>query len=237
MNTDLIEQRIHNFLGYGNIKSNFWFFGMEEGFNGTMKELEKRFINTHHKHTFDAYEDMKDVKDHIKWFSKNPPLQNTMKQLIRLYLSFRNQDNISTDKIRNYQELKFGRLSSDTCSLNLMPLPCKSTNERDWFYDKYNLDYLESRKTYFEKILPLRIKLYRNILSKYNPEVVVFYSLSYLDYWKKIIGKDFKKINNRLYYAKVNKTNFYVIPHPSAFGIKNDFWLESGKLIRTQIIT
>ena len=228
MNKDIIEKRIHNFLGYGNLNSSFWFFGMEEGFDGNLKQLEKRFINTNHKHTFDSYEDMKDVKDHIKWFSTNPPLQPTMSKLIRLYLSYKNNVAPEPNEIRNYQEKVFGRMNGDTLSLNLMPLPCKSVEKKDWFYDKFGIEYLSSRSKYLKEIMPIRVNLYKNIIKQYKPKVIVFYSTSYLKQWKEIIDTDLTKVNEGFYYAKKNNTNYFVIRHPAYRGLSNEYWNNLG---------
>ena len=42
---ELIENRINHFFGYGNIESDIWFIGMEEGFDGNLSDLKIRFNN------------------------------------------------------------------------------------------------------------------------------------------------------------------------------------------------
>ena len=53
INNDLIANRIKNYWGYGNLDSDMWFIGMEEGFSGSLHDLEKRFIKTKNKSVTD----------------------------------------------------------------------------------------------------------------------------------------------------------------------------------------
>ena len=59
----MIETRNKTFLGYFNISSDYWFVGMEEGFNSIHEDLEKRFYAGHNKETLDIQSDMHDVSD------------------------------------------------------------------------------------------------------------------------------------------------------------------------------
>jgi hypothetical protein len=70
----LIENRINNFLGYGNIDSDIWFVCMEEGFAGGLEDLEDRFNATKDSVVIDIRDDMVDVSDHIRYFlGERPP--------------------------------------------------------------------------------------------------------------------------------------------------------------------
>jgi len=220
---DLLENRIKNFWGYGNLNSKIWFIGIEEGFDGNMDELERRFNRTKDKSVIDIQGDMKGVPDHIKWFSNRPSLQRTWSKLILILLSLESEKNIDNEKIRAYQKHKFGRLNSNHCSLEFMPLPCPSIKSGNWFYEQFNIDYLKSRKNYIEKIMPKRISLFKKLINDYNPKLVVFYSLSYLEKWKIITDQKFLKKDDYYFYIS-NKTKFFIIPHPTAHGMTNFQW-------------
>jgi hypothetical protein len=52
-----------------------------------------------------------------------------------------------------------------------------------------------------------------------------------LEKWKEIVGCDlFKKKN--LYHCRKNKTDFFIIPHPTAHGMTNNNWDEIIKNIK-----
>ena len=41
----LLEKYIHNFYGYGNLNSSFWFISLEEGGGHSEKEIQKLIKN------------------------------------------------------------------------------------------------------------------------------------------------------------------------------------------------
>ena len=73
----LIRERIRNFWGYGNLNSDVWFVGMEEGYNETNEILFERFKATAHAAVFDIYEDLKVDPGHVYWFEESAPTQPT----------------------------------------------------------------------------------------------------------------------------------------------------------------
>src|SRR3989344_5832651 len=218
----LIEKRINQFWGYGNLNSDIWFIGMEEGFNGTLIDLENRFNSTKDKSIIDLQQDMKTVKDHMKWFLTNSNIQRTWGKLILILLTLNSDENVDNSKIKEFQRKEFARLDSNHCSLEFMPLPCRSIKEKDWFYDKFNIDYLKTRKKYLNKIMPIRINLFQDLIKKYNPRIIICYSFSYLKKWEEIIGCNLKNKEKNFYYCKLNNTYFFVIPHSTAHGIKTN---------------
>jgi len=228
----LIENRIYNFWGYGNLQSDVWFIGMEEGFGGTLLDLENRFLNTKDKSVMDIQNGYEDVKDHFQWFLKKPKIQRTWSKLILILLSLNSEDKIDNKKIRKYQRTEFARANSNHCSLEFMPLPCRSTNAGDWFYGQFGIEFLGTRKEYLEKIMPLRIRLFQGLIEKYAPKTIIFYSLSYLDYWKNIIGHELMGKDSPYYYNN-GKSKFFVIPHPVAHGMTNLEWVEIANKIKS----
>lgn len=242
INKQLIENRIHNFLGYGNLDSHIWFIGMEEGGNDDEDDLKNRFLRTNNKRVVDIQDGTKDIKVHSKWFSQEkPPLQRTWSKLIRILLVLNSEKGDDREKIREFQKNCFARKDSNHCILELMPLPCKSTKDKDWHYGKYGIDYLKTRKEYLEEITRKRIILFKEIINQNNPETVIFYSFTYKNKWEEIIGYSFEKIlfpslNNDkyIYFHDSAKTKYFVIPHPTARGYTNDDWNKIAEKIRNK---
>jgi hypothetical protein len=227
---ELIENRIHSFWGYGNLNSDIWLIGMEEGFHGSLADLEVRFKQTMDRSVIDLQDDMKDVQDHMQWFRDASSSQPTWRKLIFILLSLdcKNADN---EQIKLYQRKEFGRLNSNHCSLEFMPLPCRSISKADWFYSDFGIDYLASRKLYLERIMPTRIIIFRKLINEHSPKVVMMYSLGYKNEWQEIIGCETEKIGD-VYYAKQGKTNFFIIPHSTAHGKTNDDWKKITETIK-----
>ena len=228
---ELIEKRINTFWGYGNLDSDIWFIGMEEGFHGNLTDLENRFNRTKDKSVIDLQDGMSDVQDHMKWFLPNSNIQRTWSKLILILLTLKSNYKITNYNIKEFQRKEFGRLNSNHCSHEFMPLPCRSIKKKDWFYDKFEIDYLESRRKYLDKIMPLRIKLFQELIKRYNPKIIICYSFSYLEKWKEIIGCNLSKKKN-LYHCKKDNTDFFVIPHSTAHGMTNNDWIEIAQNIK-----
>jgi len=131
---------------------------------------------------------MTDIQDHMKWFLPNSNIQKTWGKLILILLTLKFNETITNDKIKEFQRKDFGRLKSNHCNLEFMPLPCRSIRNSDWFYNQFKINYLENRKNYIDKIMPFRIKLLQDLIKRYTPKVVICYSFSYLEKWKRIIG-------------------------------------------------
>lgn len=226
---ELIQDRIHNFFGYGNLNSPTWFIGMEEGFDGTLDDLKKRFESAKGKQTLDLQNGLQS-KDHSKWFLQKPKLQPTWSKLILILLRLQGKE-ISNELIRTFQKTSFCRKNSNHCCLELMPLPCRSTKEKHWFYNTFGIEYLRTRRSYLESVMPIRMHLFQNLIKKYSPTIVVFYSFSYLNNWNSIISTVSKK-EGAIYHTKQGKTRFFIIPHPTAHGITNSEWIDIANSIK-----
>jgi len=226
----LIYDRIKSFLWYGDINSDIRFVGMEEWFWWSIEDLEIRLLHTDKKEVVDIFQDMKYVKDHIKRFIPNAPIQRTLSKLILLQLFINWKKNINNDIIRHYQTSIFGRSWSNTCNLEFMPLPCRSINKKDWVYSKFNIEGLSSRKEYIKTIMPKRIRLFKEKIAEYRPKIVIFYSLSYKQERDKIIGNTSESFNN-IFYNKTNSTSFFIVPHPTAHWYTKEDWINIAKNI------
>ena len=182
---ELVKNRIENFLGYGNIKSDFWFFGIEEATNGDKKGLEQRFEQTFDKKILDCYEDMINVPEHIVYYSgHHPKIQKTESVIIRILLNITSDLYVDKEIIREFQKSKFGRKNSNHCSLELLPLPNPKNDK--WIYNCVDIDFLESRRKYESYIIPKRIKIFRDLILENNPKIVIFFGVTYKNAWKEI---------------------------------------------------
>ena len=233
--TELIENRIENFWGYGNLDSDIWFIGMEEGFNGSQNELKNRFEKTYDRSVIDIQNDMNDVEDHMKWFYGKPNIQRTWSKLILILLTItRNNNKLENEEIGEFQKKLFGRLNSDHCLLEFMPLPSKSIKVQDWIYDQFNIDYLKTRRSYIKNIMPKRIISLTKLIKKNKPKALIFYSFTYLKKWKSIVSKEFK-FTDGIHISCTEKTKYFIIPHPTAHGMTKSQWNDIAQKIKEKI--
>ena len=230
--TLLVEKRIKNFLGYGNLKSDVWFVGMEEGHNENNEILINRFKATSHAEVFDIYEDMEVDPGHMAWFKDNAPTQATYRRLIYLLLYLQNKSEPTLEEVRQFQIKRFGRKTSNHAVLELMPLPAKSIQVKDWLYSDVDVLGLKTRKEYLKTYKPERIKRLRELINEYKPKLVIFYSRIYLPDWKEIIPGVLKEvISKKLNIAKDHDTLYAVVPHSTAFGTSKNDWNAIAKTI------
>jgi hypothetical protein len=221
----LIQERIKNFWGYGNLDSEVWFVGMEEGYNETNEILFERFKATAHKAVFDIYDDLKVDPGHVYWFEENAPTQPTYRPLIYIQLYLQTRKEPTIEEIRQYQIKQFGRSNSDHAVLELMPLPSKSIKESDWLYTASGVEGLSSRKEYLATYKPQRVSELHTLIQQHKPKLVLFYSRTYLPEWQQIASVPFiETIPKKLHTAKDHDTLYAVVPHATSFGMSKNDW-------------
>ena len=167
----LIQERIKNFWGYGNLKSDMWFVGMEEGADGDIAKLIKRYEATAHGEVFDIYDDMRGDKDHMKWFDGGKP-QRTYMGLSYLILFIRSGKIPTREEMLAYQIKYLGRKNADHALLEFMSLACRSVSAKDWVYASSGINGLLSRQEYLSVYSPERIKRLRELISKHKPNLL-----------------------------------------------------------------
>ncbi len=231
----LIQERIKNFWGYGNLDSDVWFVGMEEGCDGSISNLIQRFEATSHGEVFDIVHDMQGNEDHLRWFKEGAPTQSTYRKLIYLLLYFQTKKEPTLDDIREYQIKHFGRKNSNHAVLELMPLPAKSLKASDWLYGSLGIESLSSRREYLKAYKPERVKRLQELVRMHKPKFVICYSMGYLKDWKLISPTPLKEvIEKKLYIAKDDSTVYAVVPHSVAHGMSNNDWEMTAKIILTE---
>jgi hypothetical protein len=229
----LTNERIKNFWGYGDLESDVWFVGMEEGCDGSIPKLIKRFGATSSGEVFDICDDMQGDADHMAWFKDGAPTQATYRKLIYLLLYFQTHKEPSLDDIREYQIDHFGRKKNNHAVLELMPLPARSLHAKDWVYASSGIEGLSSRREYLKKYKPERTKRLRELTQKHKPKLVICYSMVYLEDWMQITDTPFHEvIPKKLNVAKDDHTVYAVVPHSVAHGMSNDDWKQiAGKIM------
>ena len=232
--TSLIKNRIKNFWGYGNLESDIWFVGMEEGYS-EKEILIDRFRVTSHAQVVDMHDVTADP-GHKKWFSPNAPTQSTWRPLIYMLLYLENGTESTLDEIREFQINHFARSDSDHASLELMPLPSKTVKEKDWLYGETGIEGLATRAEYIKKYKPERVKALQHLIEKYHPKLVVFYSKTYFPEWKEIVPKPFQEIpGTKLHITENNTTVYAVVPHPTSFGVSGEDWKLIAEKLRKKV--
>jgi len=167
-----------------------------------------------------------------EFFTGKAKLQTTWNKLIRIVLSHQGVTP-TTDEVRAYQRDKLGRLESETCLLELLPLPSPSTNQ--WLYGSHSmLPQLATRKRYRDYYTPKRVEQLQAMIERYQPLYVIFYGLNYMKWWKAIADTDFTetKFGKYAYWKSKNgQVSFFVVAHPVATGITNDYFHEIGRVL------
>ncbi len=228
----LIQERIKNFWGYGNLNGDVWFVGMEEGHNQDNEVLLERFKATSSAEVFDIYEDLRVDPGHVYWFEDGAPTQSTYRKLIYLLLYLQSKTEPTLEEIREFQIKQFGRKTSNHAALELMPLPAKSTRKKDWLYAEADIEGLRTRKEYLATHKPARAQRLRELIGKHKPKVVIFYSRVYLSDWKEAVPVMLEEvIPKKLHIAKDHDTLYAVVPHSTAFGVSNADWKEIAETI------
>jgi hypothetical protein len=220
----LIRERIKNFWGYGNLNSPYWLIGMEEGFNAETEDLYKRFKASENKQICDVA-DLKTDPGSYSLFADGAPLNRTYKRLIQMIMYAETKKHPDKEAIRDFQINQLGRSDSNNAILELMPLPSKSIDPKDWLYTEIGIEGLTSRKDYLETYKNERIEGLRSLIEQYKPKYVICYSLSYQEDWHKLTGKPFIEVNpRRLYLAKDSETTIAITPHSVTHGLSNKDW-------------
>lgn len=182
----------------------------------------------------DLQDGMKAIKDHMKWFQSHPPIQRTWGKLISILLVLGSDNPVDREKVREYQRTHLGRSDSNHCLLELMPLPSCSTKEQDWRYGQFGINYLSSRDSYLEHVLPQRISALKKLIEEHCPNRVIFYSMGYMSAWQTVAGGEFSTFteDRRVFHLHSGEADYFVIPHPVAHGMSNQDWLDIGYIIK-----
>jgi hypothetical protein len=239
---ELLDAFAHTFYGYGNYKGAYWFIGMEEG-GGSFEDVVTRLSVWDHHGRLEL-EDVALFHNEIGYGyyfekrPKRPKLQQTWNKLIRILLSAEGKllsekrDEARKELVREYQRTLLGRAHGQSCLIELLPLPSRSTKPKDWIYAEHSaLDYCADREVYKAHFMPLRAN-HKERIAQYTPQVVVFYGVEYLYWWEQIADTPFfcdKTYGIRI--APRESTLFVIANHPVTPGITNAYFHDIGQMI------
>ena len=227
----LLQHFLHEFHGYGSYEAPWWFIGMEEGGGNDEAEVIRRLLAWDKRGRLE----LEDVTEYhrefgvTKFWKTMPPTQPTWRQLIRLLLTAKlNQTGqVTLNQIREYQRDKWGRHGSETCLLDLLPLPSPKANA--WGYNVWsNMSQLLSRDSYREWLAPKRIEIIRRQIARHRPKFVVLYGKAYFKYWQEIANiASWTDDPSGFSSPKSGSTIFAADPHPASKW-SSSFWTTVG---------
>lgn len=235
-----LEEFMGNFLGYGNLCSDFWFIGMEEGGGNSFEEINARLNHW----VVGGKKELEDVVEYHEkfgmeyFFNDKPKNQPTWNKLIRIILASEG-DKLSLDDVKYFQKSKLARTDSNNCLIELFPLPSPSAT--NWVYSEISkINYLKSRSIYKNHLICSRAKSIRDKIKTHQPKFVIFYGNNpeYREYWSLIANTQFQKIDigeKSGYTAKVDGTLFIIVNHPVSTGITNEYFHSIGKLTAQRV--
>lgn len=237
----LLESYATTRYGYGSYSGRYWFIGKEEGGGKSFEEVNRR-LSVWRNAGGREFDDLREF--HIKigveqYFLPRVTLQATWSRLIRILLAAESQV-VSNEQVRDYQAEFLGRRDGDTCLLEFLPLP--SPGGADWLYREHsNLTQLRAREAYKEHYAKTRARHLKELISKYEPRAVVFYSdkRSYQLWWKQIADVKFSEVEPGGLYAGINwatnptrSTVFLITKHPASGTVSHQYLQQAGQHIR-----
>ncbi|WP_420555647.1 hypothetical protein [Roseovarius sp.] len=232
LDSNLLLEYAAKFYGYGDLSAPIWFIGMEEG-GGGKDTVEKR-LEAWDRRGRRAVEDLADYHEamgvgHLTT-GKNVKLQSTWAKLIYFQMSAEGET-AEREAVRNFQASTWGRDSSKTCLLELMPLPKRKASS--WEYNKWtDIPELWSRELYFAHFAAKRAQGLKDLIEKRNPKVVVFYGKSggFSCHWPWIVGVEPGQWSCKGTWkeAKREGAQFLIAPHPTAHHSSNETWARAG---------
>jgi hypothetical protein len=232
----LLRAYIDTFVGYGDFRAKYWLVGMEEGGGGSFEEVARRLA----KWEAAGRPELLDLRGHhlegdlTKFVGGSTKLQTTWSQLIRIVLSAEGRPT-DNDSVRAYQQHRLGRVGGETCLLELMPLP--SPDAGTWHYREWSMSPdLRSRATYMKRHASPRASLLQQRIIDHRPHAVVFYSLTYLPWWRLVAGVPLSEVSIagvNSFLGHSDRTVFVVVQQPAhrAKGKGNNYYVQVGGLI------
>ena len=232
LDDQLLEDFTLAFYGYGTYRAPLWFVGMEEGGGASLEELRQRLAAWDRR----GRRDLEDVADYHRSIDidrhwREPvPLQRTWSKLIRVLLSFQGLAPTTQD-VKAFQRDHLGREHSDTCLIELLPLPSPSTAQ--WRYSTFStLPHLSNRQAYVGHLGHGRAEHIRARIAEHRPSAVVFYGLRYRQWWERIAGTDLLPGEfDGLRLGHQGVTTYLAMQHPVARGATTAYFDRVGQLL------
>jgi len=237
---DLVEANIRDFFGYGNPQAKWWFVGMEEHGGATVEESRMR-LNAWRGLGGKA---LVDLKSFHKAARLNLPHLNTpvnwrkgcsaWKRQIHVLLAAQGLPCDDQHMIERFAD--WGAHDSNTCLIELKPLPCP--NWRSWPWPQWC--HVEDSKTKFlTRIQTDRCQRIMDMIKASPvPRCVVFYSTgrTFLSLWETIASCAFDPVvAPGIYGKKIAGTVFVAIPQRRKGGISYTLMTQVGSWLKDQL--
>lgn len=214
---------MRGFFGYGTYSAPFWLIGIEEGGGASCDEIERR-LAAWYAHARPEVDDLVAFHETAKIAIDTTSPQSTWGPLIQLVLTAKSEP-ATRAAILEYQRTFLGRDGSETCLLELLPLPKR--NASDWRYDVWtDLPELRNRAQYERDSIPHRVNFIVRALSAHHPRVAVFYGRR--KFWRQRLKLSGSFENPMYDSARIGPTTVILTDHPGA-------WSNDGTLRFTQI--
>jgi hypothetical protein len=211
---DGIREMALRCYGYGRWSAPYWFIGPEQGQapeeNDDLEPRVKAWNDLGGTELTDCREFHALIGEQ-RWHRERPKLQSTWRPLILLLMTFLGKSTVR-DTLRNYQRDKWGRLDGETCVIELSGLAARNFTVR------------RDRESFRQE----RVTVIRERIVQNSPELVVMYGTSEIEHWKTIAGGSFPNGN----VARRGNTIFACTPHPTSYGMKNQYWTSLGSALR-----
>lgn len=237
VDSGILSRLIEHYWGYGSFEAPIWMVGMEESCGE--EDFPKR-INAWHTRGERQLDDAAGYHEEIgapEHFGERANLQRTWSKLIKTYLAAYGH-RTDTSETRRFQIVSLGRVEPvllPTCFIELMPLPSPSTGKW-WVKDHTDLDYLRTRKAYMAKVADERAKKLKALVAEHRPVAVLFYGSTLRNHWERVSGTlECHPAHDRLFHKERDGTQFLMMPHPVARGVKNADYIKVGELLRDMI--
>lgn len=214
-----IRYMAEHFYSYGRWDAPFWFIGPEAGMGKDDKDsLTARYESWKQL----GCAPVVDCEMHhsgfgfAKWHQNRPPTQATWRQLILLLLAYKGM-NPDLDDIREYQRDHWRRENGETCVIELSGLAVPS------------MQTPQDSTTFVSKRIE-RIRRALDSLKEANrsPEFILMYGQGSRAEWEQIAGSSFDSTG----LCMMGKTVAAIAPHPVAWGLGNEYWMNLGRIFR-----
>lgn len=206
--TDQEVNKLLSFIGYGDVRANVWFIGMEEG-GGDEENLRRRL-------NFEKVEDCRDAMEKLgirDWHWGTQRIQRTWRGMCHIMLVLGGVQP-SREEIRKYQVEMLGRAAGDTLLTELMPIPKPRLNT--WTYSEL-FPQFGNAEEYYSEVKPGRIKMLRNLFETCKPEIVICYGKKFHPDFLEIFPlAGFERVNGLFSRAHANGSKIFLTDHFTA---------------------
>lgn len=211
------------YWGYGSLDAPYWFVGPEEGGGRSWQAIQEHL---------QAWVDSGALPMvPLDTQGRSSPY---WRQVSRLYLAAAGQP-CDAGSVKRYVAEELARPDSDTCLLELLPLPSRATGE--WLYGSHSdLPELRDRATYRSALLSGRVPALRSLIEHHKPKYVVFLGRTDAAHWRDIAGIDLPMRPEAPVASPVTGGRMTVSCHPASRGVTNAYFKDLGRALAGPVL-